>query len=85
MASIERTAYPRFKPSLTANELQTLYCPTDDERALIATHARGEAQQRTLLTLLKCQQYLGDSRRDHQGGILASVYRLDCVWRTGAA
>jgi hypothetical protein len=25
MASIERTAYPRFKPSLTANELWTLY------------------------------------------------------------
>jgi hypothetical protein len=43
MASIERTAYPRFKPSLTANELQTLYCPTDDERALIATHTRGDA------------------------------------------
>ena len=59
MASIERTAYPRFKPSLTANELQTLYCPTDDERAFIATHARGDAQQLTLLTLLKCQQHLG--------------------------
>ena len=24
MASIERTAYPHFKPSLTADELQTL-------------------------------------------------------------
>ncbi len=59
MASIERTAYPRFKPSLSANELQTLYCPTDDERALIATHARGDAQQLTLLTLLKSQQHLG--------------------------
>jgi len=59
MASIERTAYPRFKPSLTANELQTLYCPTDDERAFIATHARGDAQQLTLLTLLKGQQHLG--------------------------
>ena len=59
MASIERTAYPRFKPSLTANELHTLYGPTDDERTLIATHARGDAQQLTLLTLLKCQQHLG--------------------------
>src|SRR5215475_15730164 len=59
MASIERTAYPRFKPSLTANELRTLYEPTEDERALIATHARGDAQQLTLLTLLKCQQHLG--------------------------
>ena len=59
MASIERTAYPRFKPSLTATELHALYCPTDDERVFIATHARGEAQQLTLLTLLKCQQHLG--------------------------
>ena len=59
MASIERTAYPRFKPSLSATELHALYCPTDEERAFIATHARGEAQQLTLLTLLKCQQHLG--------------------------
>jgi hypothetical protein len=59
MASIERTAYPRFKPSLTATELHALYGPTDDERAFIAPHARGEAQQLTLLTLLKCQQHLG--------------------------
>ena len=59
MASIERTAYPRFKSSLTVNELHTLYCPTDDELAFISTHARGDAQQLTLLTLLKCHQYLG--------------------------
>jgi TnpA family transposase len=59
MASIERTAYPRFKPSLTANELQTLYDPTEEERDFVSTHARGEAQQLTLLTLLKCQQHLG--------------------------
>jgi TnpA family transposase len=59
MASIERTAYPRFKPSLTASELQTLYEPTEEERALVSTHARGETQQLTLLTLLKCQQHLG--------------------------
>jgi hypothetical protein len=32
MASIERTAYPRFKPSLTAKELQALYEPTEEER-----------------------------------------------------
>jgi TnpA family transposase len=59
MASIERTAYPRFKPSLTANELHALYCPTDEEREFISTHARGDTQQLTLLTLLKCQQHLG--------------------------
>jgi Domain of unknown function (DUF4158) len=55
MASIERTAYPRFKPSLTANELQTLYEPTEEERDFVSTHAREAAQQLTLLMLLKCQ------------------------------
>ena len=59
MAAIERTAYPRFKPSLTANELQDLYCPTDEERDFISTQARGATQQLTLLTLLKCHQHLG--------------------------
>jgi hypothetical protein len=59
MASIERTAYPRFKPSLTTGELPALYSPTDDERAFIAAHARGDAQQLTFLTLLKWQQHLG--------------------------
>ena len=59
MASIERTAYPRFKPSLTANELQALYAPSEEEREFVAMHARGAAQQLTLLMLLKCQQHLG--------------------------
>ena len=59
MASIERTAYPRFKPSLTATELHSLYCPSDEERDFIAAHARGATQQLTLLTLLKGHQHLG--------------------------
>jgi hypothetical protein len=59
MTAIERTAYLRFKSSLTANELQNLYCPTDEERDFIATQARGAIQQLTLLTLLKCHQHLG--------------------------
>ena len=59
MASIERTAYPRFKPSLTATELHSLYCPSDEARDFIAAHARGATQQLTLLTLLKGHQHLG--------------------------
>ena len=54
MAAIERTAYPRFTPSLTAAELQRLYAPTEEERAFVAAHARGPAQHLTLLVLLKC-------------------------------
>ena len=59
MASIERTAYPRFKATLSAQELQTLYAPTEEEREFVATHARTDTQQLTLLTLLKCHQSLG--------------------------
>lgn len=59
MASIERKAYPRFKAALSAQELQTLYAPTEEERAFVATHARTDTQQLTLLTLLTCHQSLG--------------------------
>ena len=59
MASIERTAYPRFKPALSLQELRTLYDPSDDEREFVLAHAREGAQHLTLLTLLKSHQYLG--------------------------
>src|SRR5712691_4214386 len=59
MASIERAAYPRFKATLSAQELQTLYAPTEEEREFVATHAWTDTQQLTLLTLLKCHQCLG--------------------------
>jgi len=59
MASIERTAYPRFRASLTAHELQTLYRPSNEEQLFVTQHARGPAQQLTLLTFLKCHQHLG--------------------------
>ena len=66
MAAIERTAYPRFPPALTATELQTLYAPTDEERDFIAAHTRGPAQHVTLLTLRKCHRNLGFSPRKHR-------------------
>jgi TnpA family transposase len=59
MASIERTAYPRFKAALSPQELQTLYDPSDDERQFVLSHTREAAQQLTLLALLKTHQYLG--------------------------
>jgi len=59
MASIDRTAYPRFRLSLTADELQTLYYPSDEEQFFVSKYARGDAGQLTLLTLLKCHQHLG--------------------------
>lgn len=59
MAAIDRTAYPRFHSSLTANELQVLYRPSDEEQQFVTTYARGDTGQLTLLTLLKCHQNLG--------------------------
>lgn len=59
MASIDRTAYPRFKSALMATELQTLYRPTAEELRFVAKYARGATGQLTLLTLLKCHQHLG--------------------------
>src|SRR5262245_20298120 len=56
IASIERTAYPCFKVTLSAQELQTLYAPTEEEREFVATHAQTDTQLLTLLTLLKCHQ-----------------------------
>jgi hypothetical protein len=59
MASIERTAYPRFKPALSTQELYTLYYPTDDERDFARAHTRRATGELMLLALLKTHQYLG--------------------------
>lgn len=59
MASIERTAYPRFKSALTAHELDELYCLTDEDFDFVDGRADDPAQKLTLLARLKCHQHLG--------------------------
>ena len=59
MASVERTAYPRFRPSLTRAEVEVLYGPTDDELAFVRSHTRSDRGRLTLLALLKGHQRLG--------------------------
>lgn len=59
MASIERTAYPRFKRSPSAEELATLYTPTDDELGFARDLARKAQPRFGLLLLLKAFQRLG--------------------------
>ncbi|MCK9532714.1 MAG: DUF4158 domain-containing protein [Gammaproteobacteria bacterium] len=44
MASIERTAYPRFKRSLSARELEALYTPTPEELGFAFTLAEGKGK-----------------------------------------
>ena len=59
MASIERTAYPRFKRRPTAQELTDVYTPTSEEVAFSRATARGPTPTLTLVVLLKAFQRLG--------------------------
>jgi Domain of unknown function (DUF4158) len=59
MASIERTAYPRFKRTPTPHNLHALYTPTDAEGAFAQGAARSRTHQLSLLVLLKAFQRLG--------------------------
>lgn len=59
MASIDRTAYPRFKQKLTQSELEQLYQPSEQEINFVESHAKGDSQRLTLLVLLKTHQHLG--------------------------
>lgn len=59
MASIERTAYPRFKAPLTTQELTRLYTPTTEEVTLAQHQTSSPRRQFLVLVLLKAFQRLG--------------------------
>jgi TnpA family transposase len=59
MASIERTAYPRFKRLISATELAEFYTPTPKEIEFAYSRARGNESILSLLVLLKSFQHLG--------------------------
>ena len=59
MASIERTAYPRFKRNPLAKELDALYTPKEDELHFANTMSRKEPTRFCILLLLKAFQRLG--------------------------
>ncbi|MGH2719714.1 MAG: Tn3 family transposase [Actinomycetota bacterium] len=58
MASIERTAYPRFRRLVTARELASL-TPGVDELAWVRERTRSDSHMLALLLALKCFQRLG--------------------------
>ena len=58
MASIERTAYPRFRRLVTARDLASM-SPTEDEVAWARTDARSDEHLLTLGLSLTCFQRLG--------------------------
>ncbi len=59
MASIERTAYPRFKRRPSAQELSDVYTPTAEERTFFREGVRGPSPTLTVAVLLKSMQRLG--------------------------
>jgi TnpA family transposase len=59
VASIERTAYPRFKAAFTSQELVDLYTPTPEELAFAQRQTSSPARQFSVLVLLKAFQRLG--------------------------
>jgi len=58
MASIERTAYPRFPRTLTLKDLQASFTPRPDETGWALRYARGPERRLALLVLLKCFQFM---------------------------
>jgi TnpA family transposase len=58
MASIERTAYPRFPRTVTLKDLQASFTPDGGEIDWAKSKARGTNLRIALATLLKCFQYL---------------------------
>ena len=59
MTDIERTAYPRFKPSVTRRELEHTYQPTAGELHFAKLNGRNDETQLRVLVLLKVFQRLG--------------------------
>jgi hypothetical protein len=59
VASIERTAYPRFKRYYTIAQLQKTYTPTSTEIAFGRSNTQGDKNFFNLMVLLKSFQRLG--------------------------
>ncbi|WP_433508562.1 DUF4158 domain-containing protein [Nonomuraea sp. CA-143628] len=59
MASIERTAYPRFKRLITAREPHVFFLPSQAEAAWAAERTQSEDHHFALLVMLKSYQRMG--------------------------
>src|SRR5690349_20054561 len=66
MTTMERTAYPRFRTTLTPTELHDRFTPTEAEVALAEAHTRDEAARLTFLALYQCFRVLGYMPRDQE-------------------
>ncbi len=59
MATIERTAYPRFKKNISAKELVEIYTPSHKDIEVAHKVTKGEIQVLNFILLLKSFQRLG--------------------------
>lgn len=59
MASIDRTAYPRFRGQFTDAELAANFTLSEDENAFVRRYAHGEVGRFSLAIGLKTRQFLG--------------------------
>ena len=59
MPRLQETAYPRFKTTITEQELQEIYAPTPEELAFVEAQAYSATAKVGLLVLLKTFQRLG--------------------------
>jgi hypothetical protein len=59
LASIDRTAYPRFKRVVSARELAEAFAPTPDEAGWARGRTQNDQHFLALVVLLKCYQRLG--------------------------
>jgi hypothetical protein len=58
LPSAERTAYPRFSPTVTASELKQSFTPTEGEREFAQGCTQTNQHAFCFLALLKCFQRL---------------------------
>jgi Domain of unknown function (DUF4158) len=66
MTTIDRTAYPRFRATLTPTELHDHFTPAAKELVLAEANTRDDAARLTFLVLYKCFQCLGYLPRDQE-------------------
>ena len=59
MSNVHETAYPRFKPNLTDQELEEIYTPSQEELKFIHAQGNNSTEKLSLLVLLKTSQRLG--------------------------
>ena len=77
MASIERTAYPRFKRQVSARELRDVYTVSPDEIEWAQGLTRSDEHLLSLVVFLKCFQRLGYSPGWQRSPARAVQRRLD--------